>query len=471
MKAGLLQCTPCLPRNIAILTKALYAHKAYTGPLGSNPNATNAQDSTTTRKRSDSGSDEEEEACESNAVPTDFTSREAKVLEAKSKATERNWKKRKEEEMICKLCGESGHFTQPREPTLVSGKGQRKRAGGGGGDKDMHVEGMYILKSMGSISYKRFANNPQIGYSQHFLPGKWSRSPERKSTVSSWSVRSNFQRSNPSPHNALRVPHRSGRQEKDVEDCVHEDLQKLSRGSLQAVPSFSLYCLFLIIFFAERAYHVKAASIVRDLEWKCLTRSSSGEAYGNDGDRGRSSHSRSPVLPSYLGNPYNSYDGHSQSRGSYRFDGLDADRRGWGRELPYLFVEFDYAAIDSLHIGFFKFKAVREIREGYMKKLAMLRGAQAKQWQHFLQADVQRRQRASQHISASGFSNYRQPSYPEYDNSSGNAHYSGPGTNIPMESTGRYPNSMENYPSRPHVTCSDFQHKRSDEFGNSYNLY
>nr|GMC64452.1 nucleic acid binding protein [Ipomoea batatas] len=43
---------------------------------------------------------------------TDFTSREAKVWEAKSKATERNWKKRKEEELICKICGESGHFTQ-----------------------------------------------------------------------------------------------------------------------------------------------------------------------------------------------------------------------------------------------------------------------------------------------------------------------------------------------------------------------
>jgi hypothetical protein len=57
-------------------------------------------------------SDEEEETPDPNAVPTDFTSREAKFWEAKSKATERNWKKRKEEEMICKICGESGHFTQ-----------------------------------------------------------------------------------------------------------------------------------------------------------------------------------------------------------------------------------------------------------------------------------------------------------------------------------------------------------------------
>lgn len=83
-------------------------YKAYTGPVVSNapiePEKTN--------KRSHAGSDEEEQARDPNAVPTDFTSREAKVWEAKSKATERNWKKRKEEEMICKICGESGHFTQ-----------------------------------------------------------------------------------------------------------------------------------------------------------------------------------------------------------------------------------------------------------------------------------------------------------------------------------------------------------------------
>lgn len=85
-------------------------YKEYTGPLGSK--ASNAQDKATTNKRSHVGSDEEEEAPDPNAVPTDFTSREAKVWEAKSKATERNWKKRKEEEMICKICGESGHFTQ-----------------------------------------------------------------------------------------------------------------------------------------------------------------------------------------------------------------------------------------------------------------------------------------------------------------------------------------------------------------------
>lgn len=85
-------------------------YKAYTGPLGSSV-VNEPEKPKVNSKRSQASSDEEDER-DPNAVPTDFTSREAKVWEAKSKATERNWKKRKEEEMICKICGESGHFTQ-----------------------------------------------------------------------------------------------------------------------------------------------------------------------------------------------------------------------------------------------------------------------------------------------------------------------------------------------------------------------
>lgn len=74
--------------------------------------------------------------------------------------------------------------------------------------------------------------------------------------------------------------------------------------------------------------HDKAATIVRDLEWKCLTQSSSGEAYGSDGGRGRSSHSKSPAPSSYAGNSYNSYEGHTQNRGGLRMDGWNAERGG-----------------------------------------------------------------------------------------------------------------------------------------------
>ncbi|XP_022892795.1 uncharacterized protein LOC111407510 isoform X1 [Olea europaea var. sylvestris] len=453
-------------------------YKAYTGPLGSNPNATNAQDRTTTKKRSKAGSDEEEEARDPNAVPTDFTSREAKVWEAKSKATERNWKKRKEEEMICKLCGESGHFTQGCPSTLGANRKSQdffERVPA----RDPHVKALFTEKVVNKIEKdigckikieEKFIivsgkdrlilkkgvdavhKVKEEGENKHSSssPISRSRSPERKSPVSSRLGRSNSQRSNPSPHNASQVPHRFGRHEKVVEDHVREDVQKLSRASMQ-----------------ERAY-------------------------GNDGGRGRSSHSRSPAPSSYVGNPYNSYDGQSQSKGGYRTDGWDAERRGSDMQSSHKFehhafsqtfeeIELEYKreAMDLARIRdkeedeeIHKHReAVREIREGYMKKLTMLRGAQAKQWEEFLQVDVQRRQQACHHISAAGFSDYKQPSYLEYDNPSGNAHYSGPVTNMPMESRGRYPNSMENYPSRPHNTFNDFQRQRHDDLGKSYNRY
>lgn len=84
--------------------------KEYTGPTATRSAAQMVSAPVT--KRPQHSESEEEVEPDPNAVPTDFTSREAKAWEAKAKATERNWKKRKEEEMICKICGESGHFTQ-----------------------------------------------------------------------------------------------------------------------------------------------------------------------------------------------------------------------------------------------------------------------------------------------------------------------------------------------------------------------
>jgi len=84
--------------------------KEYTGPP--RPTSNSGTVNTTNKRPLDDRSADDEEPPDPNAVPTDFTSREARVWEAKAKATERNWKKRKEEEMICKICGDSGHFTQ-----------------------------------------------------------------------------------------------------------------------------------------------------------------------------------------------------------------------------------------------------------------------------------------------------------------------------------------------------------------------
>lgn len=86
--------------------------KAYSGPGTSATNSVVPKVNDEKKPLTCDKSDDEDEAPDPNAVPTDFTSREAKVWEAKAKATERNWKKRKEEEMICKICGDPGHFTQ-----------------------------------------------------------------------------------------------------------------------------------------------------------------------------------------------------------------------------------------------------------------------------------------------------------------------------------------------------------------------
>ncbi|KAG6550474.1 hypothetical protein Mapa_007948 [Marchantia paleacea] len=104
--------------------KEVYGRE-YTGPP--RPSRDNPRDDSKVKKRpganasgdhAGDGSDEEDEPRDPNAVPTDFTSREAKVWEAKAKAVERNWKRRKEEELTCRICGEVGHFAQGCPTTL-----------------------------------------------------------------------------------------------------------------------------------------------------------------------------------------------------------------------------------------------------------------------------------------------------------------------------------------------------------------
>eukprot|EP01018_Ginkgo_biloba_P035443 Gb_06444 [translate_table: standard] len=99
--------------------------KEYTGP----PKPSNLKDhdnSTVKKRTSDDESDEDEKTRDPNAIPTGFTSREAKVWESKAKSIERNWKRKKEEELICRICGEKGHFTQGCPTTL--GVNKRSRA-------------------------------------------------------------------------------------------------------------------------------------------------------------------------------------------------------------------------------------------------------------------------------------------------------------------------------------------------------
>lgn len=119
-------------------------------------------------------------------------------------------------------------------------------------------------------------------------------------------------------------------------------------------------------------------------------------------------------------------------------------------------------------------EAVRDIRENYMKKLSLLRGVHAKQWEEFLHLDSQRRQQmAVQKIPNAPFGGYKQqqPNYSDYDGSSGDPRYGG--SSLLMDSRGRYPNAqMENYPStRSHETYGDFQLQKRDDYGKAYNRY
>lgn len=457
-------------------------YKEYTGPPASI--TTNTQDKVKPSKKSHASSDEDEEPRDPNAVPTDFTSREAKVWEAKSKATERNWKKRKEEEMICKICGESGHFTQGCPSTLgANRKSQDFFERVPARDKPMRalftekviqkiekdigckikMEEKFIIvsgkdrsilaKGVDAVHKVKEEGAKKGSSSSHMAR---SRSPER-SPVGSRFARSESQRSVPSPQNASQFQQRFSRPDKVVEDRVREDLQKLSRGSPQA--------------------------------------------YGgnNIGARGRSSRSRSPARHHHYtttagGGGGNLYKSHGKSMVPYRNDGWDIERRESDMQSTRKFeypasqqtleeLEMEYKR-EAMDLGKIRDKeedeenlehreAVREMRENYMKKLAMLRDAHTKQWEEFLQLDVQRRQQEQQRTrqQTTGFGGYKQSSYSEYDSPSAtNPHYGG-GANLGMDLRGGYPHPMENYSSRSHDGYGEFQRQRRDDLGKTYNRY
>lgn len=148
--------------------------------------------------------------------------------------------------------------------------------------------------------------------------------------------------------------------------------------------------------------------------------------------------------------------------------------------LLALFVLFMLIILLLLMSWFCQLKAVREMRDNYMKKLASIRGTHGKQWEEFLQHDVQRRQqqtRSRQQLSAdAGFDGYKQPpAYPpEYDSRAAvnQAHYAGASL-VSMDSRGKLPNSFDNNygSSRHHDNYEDFPRQRREEYGRTYNRY
>uniref|UniRef100_A0A803MTD9 CCHC-type domain-containing protein n=1 Tax=Chenopodium quinoa TaxID=63459 RepID=A0A803MTD9_CHEQI len=448
-------------------------YKAYTGPIGSS--VVNVQEKPKVNTKKSQASSDEEDERDPNAVPTDFTSREAKVWEAKSKATERNWKKRKEEEMICKICGESGHFTQGCPFTLGGNRNSQdffERVAA----RDKQVRALFTDKVIEKIELD---NGCKIKMDEKFIivsgkdrlilrkgvdavhkvikdecndrssPGshtgrsksperspigtrfsssepRRSRSPER-SPFSNRFTRSESQRSNPSPRNASQFHQRFVRQDRGLEDRIRGDLQKPSRNSPARGKFF--YPTMLDI----EAMLKQMVNIV-----------SFTEAYVSDGGRGRASRSRSPARAPYSGSSYTTY------QGPYRSHGWETERRG-----------YDVHADN---------KVIRDLRETYMKRLAGLRSSHAKQWDEFLHLDAQRRQQVhQQQMPTSGFGGYQQSTFSDYDSLHSQPYA---GSNFHVEPRGQYTNPAEHFPHpRPRDAYTDIQHQRLDGYGRAYNRY
>ncbi|KAK1317738.1 hypothetical protein QJS10_CPA05g00178 [Acorus calamus] len=406
------------------------------------------------RSRASSDSDDEDGSYrDPNAVPTDFTSREAKVWEAKAKATERNWKKRKEEEMICKICGVSGHFTQGCPSTLGANRKsadffERVAA------RDKHIRALFTerlilakgVDAVHKVIHEEDRDRQRCSSSSRRTR---SRSPA-EAPVGSQFRRSESQRSRdsrPSPRDSQRFQSKNFNQEKVVEGHLREDLQHMSRGHPQA--------------------------------------------FGNDGARGRSSYSKSPSNSGFTGDAFGSYDGHARNVGVNKNVDWDAERRGadiqpsgkpqfptYPQTLEELETEFKREAMEIGRIRDEEedeenYKHPRQgIERDYMKKLAIMRGMQSKKWEEFFQSNNQQLQlqHDRQNMSAFGYNAHNHTGYSDYDGASGNPRYAG--NNFPMDSRGRYPFPTENYSSsRPNDGYGDFQPQGNDGFGKAYGRY
>ncbi|ONK78750.1 uncharacterized protein A4U43_C02F22030 [Asparagus officinalis] len=437
--------------------------KEYTGPL--RPTGNSISVNTPNKRPHDDHSADDEERLDLNAVPTDFTSREAKAWEAKAKAMERNWKKKKEEEMICKICGESGHFTQGCPSTLGANRKtadvfQRVPA------RDKNVRAIFSEKVISQIE-KDIGCKIKLDEKFLFVSGKdrlilskgvdavhkLIQDDKDKSSTSSHSLRSKspvrspadsryrqseYQRSNPSPRNTSHLQGRAFDQERVVDDGVHEDLKKFSRDSPRGI------------------------------------------AYASERCRGQSAHSRSPPRSTYQHDSFSSFDGQNHNNGLLK-TGLSVERRGTDFhydkrfDFPQTLEELEMAfKREVMEVGSMRDleedeenykhrERVRELRENHMKKLAVIRGKHMKQWEEFLQLDTQRQKQARYH-------SYNQLACTEYNQLSRDAQYGGP--NLPVDSRNRNLFPSEDYPaSRPHDLLGDLQHQRHDDFGRAYGRY
>uniref|UniRef100_A0A7N1A544 CCHC-type domain-containing protein n=1 Tax=Kalanchoe fedtschenkoi TaxID=63787 RepID=A0A7N1A544_KALFE len=341
-------------------------YKEYTGPPVLNKSS---QERPVTNKRSLSGSDEEMEDSDPNAVPTDFTSREKKVWDAKSKATERNWKKRKEEEMICKLCGDSGHFTQGCPSTLgANGKEFFQRVAA----RDKHVRALFTGNVIANIEME-IGCKLKLDEKFLFVSGKDrlilakgvdavhklinddggknklsnSTSPLSKSLdrspADSHIAQSDSHKTLSSPRNVSHSQPKYSKQDKETKDCLRDDIQKdcsNSKASRSKLPdrsyadaSFTRANPHKSNSSPRNAPHVqprynKHDKAMEDSVREVLQRMSkdSPQAYVSNGATGPSSHSKSPPSHIYSGNSSNMYRSQNQSMATRKPNERDTER-------------------------------------------------------------------------------------------------------------------------------------------------
>ncbi|PWA51363.1 hypothetical protein CTI12_AA463200 [Artemisia annua] len=482
-------------------------YKEYTGPPRSN--TTTVTETAKPSKRSRDGSDEEE-PFDPNAVPTGFTSRDAKVWEAKSKATEINWKKRKEEEMICKLCGESSHYTQGCPSTLGANRKSQDlfmRVPA----RDPQVKALFTDKVIKDIE-QEIGCKIQMGEKFIIVSGKdgqilskgvdavhkiktegdksesdanvdKSRSPRGRSPVASRIGRPDSQRSIVSP----RIP---------LESNTNMDRSRSPKGRSPVATRIGRPESQRSIASPRNASHYNQRSSGQDKvidehvreEFHKYPRGSP-QAYGNDVIWSRSTHSKSPARTPYTGASYSLNDNHIQNRSVHKNEGRDAEKRvpelqsshkgsysTFPQTLEELELEYKRDAMDIAKIrdkeeddeNYRHREAVKELRENSTKRLTMAREIHAKRFEEFLHFETRKRhQQARQQTPNPEFAGHKHNSYNDYNNAPANPY----NHNMPMESRLRY-QEHDNYPSmRSSNNYEEFQRPRHDDYKDAYNRY
>ncbi|XP_062207299.1 uncharacterized protein LOC133909041 [Phragmites australis] len=384
--------------------------KAYSGPVASATNSVMPKVNAEKRPLTRDKSDDEDEPLDPNAVPTDFTSREAKVWEAKAKATERNWKKR-EEEMICKICGDSGHFTQGCPSTLGPNRRnsdcfERVPA------RDNQVRDLFTERTISQIE-KDVGCKIRMDEKFLFVSGKdrliltkgvdavhkiiqegkgkyspsspkqgRSRSPVRNTTE--FRPRHSDSQRSRSPRNASHSQSKGYYNERHLDGHLHDNIPNFSKGSPQA--------------------------------------------YDICGAKGRPAQSKSPCHPSYLDDSPRTHGGNNQyaaarmpnnwgieRHGTDSRSGLNFDVPSHQQTLEELEMEFKREATELARAhdqeedeeNYKHQESLRVIRENFMERVTTMRNMHARKWDTFLEQTSKRQQQAQ--------TSYTQIGYPDFE--------------------------------------------------------